>query len=169
MTSCTPDLIDRALRFLAGGDAPCLLFGGWAEEGFGLSAPRQHADLDLVQVAPSFDAIDALLAAGRVDEITAKRLPHKRAFRFDGVMVEILQVRLESQRFVTQFWDDIRFEWLTPLTEPCQLDDRSFPSVSLQNLNHYRANFAATEPWRWKGPLSVMSGAGAGTGRLRRR
>ncbi len=60
------------------------LFGGWAEELHGMVPPRDHADVDLLYPATSFAPVDRFLRRGEVQEIAAKRFPHKRAFVSEG-------------------------------------------------------------------------------------
>src|SRR5262245_42370323 len=46
--SNTVSAVVDIMRRLGDGGAPCLLFGGWAEEAFGHCQPRPHADIDLL-------------------------------------------------------------------------------------------------------------------------
>jgi hypothetical protein len=87
------------------------LFGGWASELLGLSLPRAHNDVDLLYPADSFDAVDAFLATGGVDELAEKRLPHKRGFETDGIMVELFLVQTPEAGPFTDFWGVTRHEW----------------------------------------------------------
>jgi hypothetical protein len=81
----------RALRLVDEAGFEATLAGGWSRELFGLEAPRQHSDVDLVVTDADAEELDAWLSTQ--EEITAKRLPHKRALRLDGVMVELHLVR----------------------------------------------------------------------------
>lgn len=75
------------------------VFGGWAEELLGLAAPRPHQDLDLIYPAGSFALLDAVLMAGcGLAKITARRLPHERAFTRQSVMIELILVQPASPR-----------------------------------------------------------------------
>jgi hypothetical protein len=159
-----PNTVSRVvdvMRRLGDGGAPCLLFGGWAEEAFGLCQPRPHADIDLLLPAPSFQALDRLLATAPSDfqEIALKRFAHKRAFLFDGLMVEAVLVQQEDGTAFTWFWDDVRFEWLAPLADDCLLGGHWLPAASRENLQRYRALHRSTEPWRWRDPASLVSSA----------
>ena len=87
------------------------LFGGWAEELVGLCLPRHHHDVDLLYPAQDFGPVDAFLSDGTVDEITAKRFPHKRAFETEGVMVELFLVQGAESRYYTDFWGVTRHDW----------------------------------------------------------
>lgn len=84
------------------------LFGGWAEELLGMAEPRDHHDVDLLYLAINFDPVDRFLRTGAVQEIVPKRLPHKRAFMFDGVMTEIIIVQ---PNLTTTFWDQTCYAW----------------------------------------------------------
>lgn len=83
------------------------LAGGWAEELHGLAAPRPYHDVDVLYRA-GFERVDRYLAVSDVEEILAKRLSHKRAFVFYGIMIEILLVRPD---LATNFWNQKRFAW----------------------------------------------------------
>jgi hypothetical protein len=67
------------------------LVGGWSRELLGLEVPRDHSDIDLVVTDPNLDKLDAWLSTQ--DEVAAKRFPHKRGLRLNGVMVELHLVR----------------------------------------------------------------------------
>lgn len=84
------------------------LFGGWAEELHGLTAPRDHDDVDLLYPAASFALVDRFLQLGNVQEIVAKHLPHKRAFTSGEVMTEIILVQPD---LTTTFWHRQRYAW----------------------------------------------------------
>jgi hypothetical protein len=147
-------LLLRVLAMLrAAGLAP-LVSGGWAEELLRLVEPRVHRDIDLLLSANSFAGLDRLLAegSGAFAEIRAKRFAHKRAFLFEGVMVELTLVESGQDGPVTLFWGDVVFRWLTPLAaaEPLTVGGVSVVVVSVANLMHYRQMHHTTEPWRWK-------------------
>jgi hypothetical protein len=147
------------MRRLGDGGASCLLFGGWAEEAFGLCQPRPHADVDLLLPAPSFRALDRLLATapGDLREIALKRFAHKRAFLVNDLLVEVVLVRQENGVAVTWFWGGVRFEWLAPLADDCFLGGHRLPAASRENLQRYRALHRSTEPWRWQDRASLVS------------
>ena len=60
-----------------------------------LKPPGAHSDVDLVVTDPDVAHLDAWLSTR--DEIEAKRLPHKRAFRLDEVMIELHLVTHRSE------------------------------------------------------------------------
>jgi hypothetical protein len=96
------------LGLLAAHDLRVWLFGGWAEELHGVTAPRPHKDIDLLYPANDFRQVDGFLSGGTVDEIVAKRFPHKRAFELDGVMTELFLVQQDAAGRYTSFWDQHR-------------------------------------------------------------
>jgi hypothetical protein len=100
--------VERALALLADEGISAWIFGGWAEELLGLTDPRLHVDLDLLVAADDWRAVDRLLE--RLDEISAKRFEHKRAFVLDGVIVELFLVRRDREGLFTTFWD-VRRAW----------------------------------------------------------
>src|SRR6516162_2372453 len=67
------------------------LFGGWAEEMWGIFPPRHHRDVDLLYPAPGFAYLDQWLAqAADLAVIPEKKFSHKRAFLLEGIMVEVI-------------------------------------------------------------------------------
>ena len=88
----------RAVDLLASHGCRTWVSGGWGEELRGLTAPREHADVDLLYPAPGWQRVDAL----ELDWIEPKRQPWKRAFVLDGTMVEVLLVRRDADGWVTR-------------------------------------------------------------------
>lgn len=101
-------LVQRAVTLLKEHGVDVWLAGGWAEELHGMQAPRNHHDIDLLYPADNFGRVDTFLRNGRVEEITAKRFPHKRAFELDGVMVELFLVQPGP---LTRFWSQHDYHW----------------------------------------------------------
>jgi protein-tyrosine phosphatase len=120
------------MDWLRSRDVDTWLFGGWATELRGISTPCPHHDVDLLYPAENFDRVDELL--GSLDEITAKRFPHKRAFEFDGIMVELFLVRFDGRAHYTSFWNSYRYEW----ADDVFADDRI---VGVNALADFRRNF----------------------------
>lgn len=102
------DRVKRVMDLLDRHGIVTWLFGGWAEELHGLVDPRPHGDIDLLYPADDLSVVDRLLTRGAVAEIAAKRLPHKRAFVFEGTMTEILLVHPD---LTTMFRDERRHTW----------------------------------------------------------
>lgn len=105
------NFVARVTALLAEAGINTWIFGGWAEELRGLVPPRDHADLDLLCPADDFSTVDAFLATERVSEILLKRFPHKRAFEFEGIRVELFLVQKDETGHYTNFWGSIRYDW----------------------------------------------------------
>ena len=103
-------LLRRVVELLADGGVRVWVFGGWAEELLGLAPPRRHRDIDLLYAARDFDRVDALIAELGLDEVVGKRFPHKRAFVFEGVLVELILVGGAGDRRTSDFWGE-RWHW----------------------------------------------------------
>jgi hypothetical protein len=104
--------VRRVLSRLGENGIDAWVFGGWAEELLGLARPRPHGDLDLLHPAQSFAAVDAFLRRdGEVEEIAAKRFPHKRAFELDDVLVELVIVQRDHAGRYTNVWGTTRHDW----------------------------------------------------------
>jgi hypothetical protein len=70
--------LTEVLALLERAGAPCLVFGGWAEELLGLRAPGPHRDIDLVHLSNAFATVDMGFERRRLPaEIRPKRFPHK--------------------------------------------------------------------------------------------
>ena len=85
-----------ALRLVEEAGFRAALVGGWSRELLGLELPRSHADVDLVVTDADINALDGWLDTR--DEIVAKRVPHKRAFRLDGTMIELHLVTRRTEQ-----------------------------------------------------------------------
>jgi hypothetical protein len=155
------DLLALVVDRLDAAGAGVLVFGGWAEELLSLASPRPHADIDLLLPAATFAPVDRFLAAAAdaPEEIRAKRFAHKRAFRLNGVTIEITLVEHDCDGPVTRFWGDIAFRWLVPLgqAEPASSMVRPLPVVTQENLVHYRRFHRVRQPWRWHDPASIIA------------
>jgi hypothetical protein len=130
------------LGLLAAHDLRVWLFGGWAEELHGVTAPRPHKDIDLLYPANDFRQVDGFLSGGTVDEIVAKRFPHKRAFELDGVMTELFLVQQDAAGRYTSFWDQHRYDWPTDLFSQAQ----GLPAASVAALCGFRSNSRSLAP-----------------------
>lgn len=102
----------RVFDLLASEGVLTWIFGGWAEGLRGLRPPAEHSDVDLLYPASDFAAVDALLAR-RDDfkEIEMKRFAHKRAFVYEGTMVELFLVQEDAEGLYTNFNERFRFAW----------------------------------------------------------
>jgi hypothetical protein len=89
--------VERAQTMLRACDVETWVFGGWGEELRGLIRPREHADLDLLHPAESWDDVDPL----HLDWIEGKRLPWKRAFVLEETAVELFLVQRDERGWYT--------------------------------------------------------------------
>jgi hypothetical protein len=87
----------RAVDLLAAHGLRTWVFGGWGEELRGLSAPRAHADVDLLYPALGWSRVDAL----RLDRVETTGAPSRRAFLLDATLVELLLVRRDPEGWFT--------------------------------------------------------------------
>jgi hypothetical protein len=110
------------------------VFGGWAEELHGLSAPREHHDIDLIVIDADLVELDAFVEAR--GEVVAKRQRHKRAFTTGGVLVELFLVSTAGGQPLTNFWGSFVYRW--PSLGP--IDLVGLPVVSVDALAAYRAD-----------------------------
>jgi hypothetical protein len=90
--------VERAVLMLASRGVDAWVSGGWGEEIRGLIKPREHVDLDLLYPAEDWTIVDGL----SLDWIEGKRFDWKRAFRLDGVMVELFLVQYDAAGWYTQ-------------------------------------------------------------------
>ena len=90
--------VERVQELLLARGLETWVFGGWGEELRGLIAARDHVDVDLLYPAESWESVDVL----SLDWIAGKRLPWKRAFMLDGIVVELFLVRLDEHGWYTR-------------------------------------------------------------------
>lgn len=116
--------------------------GGWAEELRHKRKPGSHKDIDLVLRAPSFGELDDYLRE-RMDlaPVDAKKLPHKRAVVWEGVLVELVHVDLSTPSRTSFFDGRFVLEWPEDtFTE--ELAGCPVPVVSSLALDVYRKHHA---------------------------
>lgn len=144
--------LTTAYTLLYNAGIPVVVFGGWAEEVQGVIQPRPHKDVDLLYEAEDFTVVDRFLATHEeAKEILPKHFPHKRAFMFRGVMVELLLLQKEGDRLITNFWNEYKFEWPLDLATPVVLLDGVILSVATPAvLTLYREKFSEIEKIRQK-------------------
>jgi hypothetical protein len=139
------DFVERTIALLADAGIDAWLFGGWAEQLRGLAAPREHHDIDLLCPAPDFTAVDSFLASEQVSEILLKRLPHKRAFELDGVLVELVLVQRDDVGHYTSFWGSIRYDWPNDVFDGPAVADGESPGLQVASstaLIDFRKTYA---------------------------
>ena len=147
MPQTSLDLLAEVVQTLADAQVKTWLFGGWAEELSGLCLPRAHHDIDLLYPAQSFERLDGFLRAqSSAKEVEAKRFPHKRAFEWSGVLVEVFLVRPEAERLVTDFFGTFRFVWpQDTLLSSVMLPRGEWRCASAAALRQYRARHGEVE------------------------
>lgn len=122
---------------------PVWLFGGWAEEVWGISAPRTHYDIDLLYVADTFDTLDQYIDhTSTMTEIRAKRFSHKRAVLYQGVMIEFILVEPQIEGYHSQFFTNL-YELAWPrdtLDYQLPIQEKVVPIASKAALETYRRN-----------------------------
>ena len=92
------DFVLRAVDLLWSHKVRTWIFGGWGEELRGLAPQREHVDLDLLYPARDWSRVDALDLAW----IDGKHFPWKRAFKLDGIMVELFRADRDELGWFTQ-------------------------------------------------------------------
>ena len=126
-----------------GSRSPCS--GGWAEELHGLTAQRQHHDIDLLVIDADVVALDAYVRAH--GEVVAKRQTHKRAFIGGDVLVELFLVSTDGGQPLTNFWGSLEFWW--PSLGP--VERQGLPVASIDAITVYRAHHDCIAQARWCG------------------
>lgn len=106
------------------------VFGGWAEELQNVIVPREHKDIDLLYPSIDFSLVDKFITQKNLKLI--KRFPHKRAFSYKEIMVEIFLV----QDGITTFFSTYRHEWLNSTLKSDKIEDMRI--CSIECLNDYR-------------------------------
>ena len=90
--------VERTVSLLAAKGVDTWVSGGWGEELRGLIKPREHVDVDLLYPAEDWTIVDNL----SLDWVEAKRFDWKRAFRLEGITVELFLVQYDARGWYTQ-------------------------------------------------------------------
>jgi hypothetical protein len=90
--------VERAVSLLASKGVDTWVFGGWGEELRGLIKPREHVDVDLLYPAEDWTIVDNLY----LDWVEGKRFDWKRAFRLEGITIELFLVEYDARGWYTQ-------------------------------------------------------------------
>lgn len=128
-------VLKAVVALLEGEGIPVMVFGGWAEELLGRIEPWPHSDIDLLYVGSGPEPIDAFLARRPGCEIEGKRFSHKRAFKYEGVLIEIFVATTRDSLPVSVFFDREEFIWPDPLVG-CQHEGLTVASATV--LDAYR-------------------------------
>jgi hypothetical protein len=146
------EFVHFIIKLLASAGIQGIVFGGWAEELTGAIIPRPHKDLDLLYIGSDFNQIDKFLESqAGISEIKLKRFPHKRAFLYNGVMVELIWLLPHGDSFVTTFWNDYRLEW--PKFRPMNIQPQGQDTLLVTPpsiVNYYRQLYPKIELARQK-------------------
>jgi hypothetical protein len=129
-------LVRAVLADLENAGFEALLIGGWAEELQSLSDPRPHEDIDVVLLDPTSDALDAFVAVR--DEVAEKRLSQKRAYRANGVLVELFVATSTGTGYQTIWWGRLRWSWDSDMSSTMI---EGLPVASKGALTRFRENY----------------------------
>jgi hypothetical protein len=146
MAAHTFVLVSETLRRLQQAGVQLWVFGGWAEELWRVTPPRPHNHIDLLYRAESFEVLDQIIAAEPAFvEIALKRFSHKRAFVYQGVMVEIFLAHGLAPHFVTSFFAGrYQLDWpADTFAYTLCIDQQTIHVASRTALAHYRQQHAA--------------------------
>ncbi len=143
----TPHFLADTLQELYTASINTWLFGGWAEELWGFRLPGPHGDIDLLYPAENFHAVDRFLSAhGDLEEIIGKRFVHKRAFRRQGVLVELFLLQSTPAGLTTDFFGLHLFQWpADTLIHTVPLGGLATSAASPAALRLYRDQHQAVE------------------------
>lgn len=122
------------------------LIGDWAEELQGLADPRPHEDIDVVLLDPVPALLDAFVSAR--EEVVEKRLSQKRAYRANGVLVELFVARSTGSGYQTIWWGRLRWSWPGDMS-PTLIE--AVPVASKNALARFRDSYEdiiAERPWK---------------------
>ena len=114
-TEYTFNFVLEIMHRLAQAQFATWLFGGWAEELWGLCYPRSHHDIDLSYPTSNFLQLDQWLASTPdLSDIPAKRFSHKRAILCGDIMIEVIMLEpVESGGYLTNFFNQ-RYQLVWP-------------------------------------------------------
>ncbi len=124
--------VERVVSLLTSRGIDTWVSGGWGEELRGLILPREHVDVDLLYPAENWDAVDA----NQLDWIDAKRFPWKRAFRLEGIAVELFLVQRDARGWYTEL-ERRRHDWPENLLST----NGRLPIASTAALASYRHSY----------------------------
>ena len=147
MADNTLERLAEITKALENAQVKTWLFGGWAEELMGLCPPRPHRDIDLLYPAQSFTRLEEFIRTqGRAEEVNAKSFTHKRAFEWQGVLVEVLLVRPDAGTLATDFFGEFPFVWpQDTFSASVKLFQEDCPCASVAALRLYRARHGEIE------------------------
>ena len=124
--------VERAVLLLESKGVDTWVFGGWAEELRGLIKPREHVDVDLLYPAEDWSIVDNLY----LDWVEGKHFDWKRAFRLEGITVELFLVQYDARGWYTQL-ERRRHNWPANVFS----NKGRLPVVSTAALAGYRHSY----------------------------
>jgi hypothetical protein len=124
--------VERAVLLLETKGVDTWVFGGWAEELRGLIKPREHVDVDLLYPAEGWSIVDNLY----LDWVEEKRFDWKRAFKLEGITVELFLVQYDARGWYTQL-ERRRHNWPANVFS----NNGRLPVVSTAALAGYRHSY----------------------------
>jgi hypothetical protein len=124
--------VERAVLLLETKGVDTWVFGGWAEELRGLIKPREHVDVDLLYPAEDWSIVDNLY----LDWVEEKRFDWKRAFKLEGITVELFLVQYDARGWYTQL-ERRRHNWPANVFS----NNGRLPVVSTAALAGYRHSY----------------------------
>jgi hypothetical protein len=124
--------VERAVLLLESKGVDTWVFGGWAEELRGLIKPREHVDVDLLYPAEDWSIVDNLY----LDWVEEKRFDWQRAFKLEGITVELFLVQYDARGWYTQL-ERRRHNWPANVFS----NNGRLPVVSTAALAGYRHSY----------------------------
>lgn len=113
------------------------VFGGWAEELQGIIAPRVHKDIDLLYVGDDFSKVNTFIREDNLNIV--KNFPHKRAFMYNEIMIEVFLVTNETTNFFSLYVHD----WPSDTFKHEAIEGMRV--CSIDSLNDYRQKHSLVE------------------------
>ena len=143
MTPPTPpfDFVLGIMHRLAQAQLATWLCGGWAEDLWGHCGPRSHQDVDLLYPAATFTQLDQWLArTPDLAAIPAKRFAHKRAFRCEDILIEVVLLEPDEKGgYRTNFFNRrYRLMWPPDPLDVLFVRGRRVPVACEEALRLYR-------------------------------
>jgi hypothetical protein len=131
----TIELVRKVMSDLDSYGISTQLGGGWAEELQGLMEKRAHKDIDLFYIGTTLDLVDSYMSMSGYTEITAKHLPHKRAYLVDGTMVEIILIQTDKTGCYISFYNNKKYYF----PDIVHTMYAGLNCLTIKNLNYFRA------------------------------
>jgi hypothetical protein len=148
----TIKFVNSIIKQLESSGIRVIVFGGWAEELAGAIAPRLHKDLDLLYIGSNFSQVDKFMESQPdIVEIKPKCFPHKRAFLYNEIMVELLLLQPHGNQFVTVFWNEFSLVWPEILPISIYTEEQNKVLITPPSIiNYYRQLYPEIDVVRHK-------------------